>query len=208
MIDQGCGYGHAVQGSNRRGDPGFFCENMRGNEVGCNISFDEHRMGQHLVGKIDIGEDPFDMIPVQGLDHPFAGLLTILSPGDDLGQHRIVIDADGAAGIDAGVNPHLLSARCGVPCDETDGRHKAAFGILGADPHLHGPAGHRDILLAKRQGFACGNPYLQFDQIKRIGTEVINKGCIGNNLLFLNTELLYDNIDHFLFYSHCHSPFR
>ena len=108
----------------------------------------------------------FDMVAVQGLDQPQAGIVPVPAVADNLGQQRIVVDPDAAPGLDAAVHPDGVALGFGIAGDHARGRDEAPFGIFGADAGFHGPSFGDDALLLQLQSIAGRHPDLKFYQIQ------------------------------------------
>ena len=93
-----------------------------------------------------------------------------LGMGDELGDHRIVIERNLAAFDDAGVVAHgdavmLAFGRRPIANQPADRGRKIAIGILGIDPALHRPAVEFYVALLERERLAGGDPDHLLDQI-------------------------------------------
>jgi hypothetical protein len=86
--------------------------------------------------------------------------------GDQLGDHRVVVQGDLAARGDTAVDPHANDCRLGVVDDHAARRGEVALRRLGVDARLNRPAAARDRLLGERQRFAQGAAQLALDQIE------------------------------------------
>ena len=82
---------------------------MAPNEIRSEISCNKGWMIQNGICKIRIGDQPLDMIPVQGMDERFPGFFPGLTSHHHFGQHGIIIDADQIAGFNACVHPDMFA---------------------------------------------------------------------------------------------------
>ena len=86
--------------------------------------------------------------------------------GDDLGDHRVELDAHLAARLDAGVEPGKAVGR-GLPdIHRARRRQEIAARILGVDACLDGVAIDGEIVLAVAEGFSFGDPQLLANQVE------------------------------------------
>ena len=107
-----------------------------------------------------------------------AGALAVGRMGDDLGDHRIVVEGDDVALADAAVDPEARFAVRQLEAQQPAGRgQETASGILGVEARLDGVAGEADVVLAPRQPLAGGDPQLPFHEVEardRLGDRVLD----------------------------------
>src|SRR5712692_10983632 len=135
-------------------------------EVGVEVAGDEERMVHQPAMEVEIGGQlAADGEFVERAAHPRDRLMAVAAPRRELGDHRVVIDWNFGAGVDARVDAdagavgkmhRVDAARRG---NETGGR------VLGIDAAFDGRAVLREIALRKRQRFARGDLDLRLDQI-------------------------------------------
>ena len=109
-----------------------------------------------------------------------AGLVAGRPPGDDLGDHRVVLGRDHVALRHTGVDPDPGAGRPAQDVDRARGRREAALGVLGVEPRLDGVAprlGWRPVEAA-----AGGHVELQLHQV---GTG----GQLGDGVLDLQARV-------------------
>ena len=100
--------------------------------------------------------------------HAACGLGAIFTPSDQLGDHRIVIDADFIARHDASVKPHIVIAgngRRGKDMHLAGFRKEIVGRIFGTDTNLDSVSAGNDFTLLQWQRLACGHAQLPFDQV-------------------------------------------
>ena len=90
-----------------------------------------------------------DIEIVQCSTQPVDCRVAIRAGGDELGDQRIIIDADLGTLEDPGIEPDALAGGWQVPYEPPDRRQKIARRVLGVDPRFDRPAGKRDIVLAE-----------------------------------------------------------
>ena len=92
----------------------------------------------------------------------------VAAVGDELGDHRVIIDGDLVPLVNARIDPD--SARVLVRRHEADeaagGGQEVAERVLGVDPALDRPAVAADLLLSERQRFAGGDADHQLDKVE------------------------------------------
>ena len=129
--------------------------------------------------EIEIGDRSGDPGFVQRPTQAHERLRPVLTPGDQLGQQGVVVNADGVAHAHAGIYAHLRPLRWRPPVGDAPARRQEVTGrILGIEPHLDGVAGDRQRVLRTRQGLAGGHPELPFHQ-------VLPGNHLGNGMLHL-----------------------
>ena len=103
VVDDRRCHGHEMQPLFGRGQLRQALFEMCVDEARGQSAFAESRVGQDGIGKIHVGGKPLDVVAVQ---RPHQGVdrgLPCFTPGDDLGEQRVIEDADEAAGFDAAV---------------------------------------------------------------------------------------------------------
>ena len=181
--------GHAMHRRRRRRDPAqrftgqldplepvrvFLFDKGRGH-----VAADEFRMIHDRAQERQIVPDPLHLEPVQRIAHRFDCRAPCRRPGAQLGDHRIVIHADLAALVNAGVVAHRNAVtgrgialplavfvqqttgqlgRRAIPGQAADRRQEPAIGIFGIKPVLDRPAVQLHIVLRDRQLLAACDP--------------------------------------------------
>ena len=86
--------------------------------------------------------------------------------GDQLGDHRVVMNADGIPLGDASIHPHPVHfLREGQTAQPSGLRQEFTFRILGIDPHFKRMTRRCDLVLRERQCSAFRHPNLPGDKI-------------------------------------------
>ena len=105
--------------------------------------------------------------------------------GDQLGQHRVVIEADLRAGLDATVEAHAMWR---LTVRQFAGRRlEGELGALGRDARLDRVTAHADLRLRQRELFAGRRQQLPFDEIDA-GDE------FGDGMLDLQSRVHFQEI--------------
>ncbi|MNM87516.1 hypothetical protein D3C81_996990 [compost metagenome] len=117
------------------------------------------------------------MIRRQRLAHPRQRLVAVLAPDDQLGDHRVVVRADGVALAHAGIDADAGRAMGVIAAHElhrgwraqeaqrAGGRQELLVGVLGVDARFQRVAVDAQLLLRERQRLAGGDAQLPFDQV-------------------------------------------
>ena len=111
---------------------------------------------------------------------PGKRFLSVLSVGDDLGDHRIELCGDRIAFRHAGVNPHSRPGQDPEPLDRARGGRKTVVGILSIQPYFDGVAGGPRWFAF--QVSAARDVNLQLDQIEP-------GGAFGHRMLDLQPRV-------------------
>ena len=80
---------------------------MRGNKSGIRIACQKRRMLHELLQKTEIGFDAKHVGFSDGALHAPDGLVAICAPRNELGDHRIVVDADFVARVFANTDTRV-----------------------------------------------------------------------------------------------------
>ncbi len=124
-------------------------------------------MGEQAAQKIEIGGGPRDAGLAERLGEPGNGATAGRSPGDDLGDQRIVMRRHRVAGAHAGIDAKIVAGRGQIQMiDPPGGGQKAARRVLGIKPRLDRMTRQRDRPLGARQRLARRDAQLPFDQIE------------------------------------------
>ena len=149
-----------------------------------NVAARERIVGNQPRQKVDVVGDPDDMKITQRGVHARESMRPILTPDDQLRDHRVVVRRDLITGAHAGIDAH----RCGIvkpvvvvvaskfdgaglrQMQDSSGRRQESFvGILGIDARFERVTTNRKLLLQIRdhvvQRFAVGHAQLPFDQV-------------------------------------------
>ena len=141
-----------------------------GDEGRGHVARTELRMIHHGRQERQVMPDPFHLERVERLAHPLDRLVPRRRPCAKLGDHRVVIHADLAALIDAGIVTHHARGRRrldrrAVTGQPPDRGKEVPVRVLGIKPAFHRPAVDLQVRLGKGQLLAIRHPDHLFDQI-------------------------------------------
>ena len=108
-------------------------------------------MAQDPLVEGNVGFDPPHLILPQRPTHAEDRFHPVLSPGNQLRDHRIIVNRHLRFLIDTAIIADPESLRQPQPFDLAGKGHEIVFGILGVDPTFDGVPGLRDVTLAPRQ---------------------------------------------------------
>ena len=134
-------------------------------EVGGGVAGQEGLRAERGRQEVAVGGHPANVQSLQGQGQSSRRLGPAGGVGDDLGQHRVEVEPDFAAGLDAAVPPHGRVHRGsegsqGAHCGQEAGRR-----VLGIEAGLDGVARESDVGLGVAQRLAGGDPQLLADQV-------------------------------------------
>ena len=115
----------------------------------------------------EVGGDARDLVIAErGSQAPQRGW-TVPVPGNQLGNHRIIVHTDFIACLHATVDAYMRTwLRLAQMLDATRRRQKTACRIFGVDARLDRVTADRELFLCQRQRLARGDPQLPFDKIQ------------------------------------------
>jgi hypothetical protein len=182
MIDRGSNAGDGARRFARRPQRLETTGKFFGNEGRRQLAFAPARMLHDRGKKRDVVADAFDGEGVKRVSLRDDGLFTRLRMGDELGDHRVVVDRDFAAFGNAGVVAHrharvLALRRRPIPHQPADRRHEIAVRVLGINPRFDRPAGLFHVTLLEFQLFARSNADHLLDEIDagdKLGDRVLD----------------------------------
>ena len=137
----------------------------------------EGGIGQQPPMEAHVGADPGDHQLVQGTRHPVDGLEAGRGPDDELGEQRVVEQADLVARFDPAVPAHPGAARGAQVLDPAGGGQEPVGGILAGDPALHGPAPRVEPARGHAHRLPGGDPELlphQIHAVDQLGHRVLD----------------------------------
>src|SRR5207249_7838972 len=137
-----------------------------GDEVGREIAGAEPLARGNRAEKRDIVPDAPDVKSIERVAEPADRLVPVLPVSDQLGDQRIVIEADLGALIDAAVDADAFAFRWATAHQAPDRRQEIARRVLGINPRLDRPAVLPHISLSERQRLAGRYTDHQFDEIE------------------------------------------
>ena len=126
------------------------------NELGGVFTRNEAGVVQQGPQKVDVVLQSTDLVSIQSGLHPVHGLSTVLAPGNQLGDHRIVVHANLGTLTDTRVSPDgLVVVKLGVVLNvsigffvvgkKTSGGEETTEGVLGVDTGFKSPTVRLDI---------------------------------------------------------------
>ena len=137
----------------------------------------------------DVVRHAADVEFVECVAHAADRLVAVVAIGDQLGDHRIVVDRDFAPFVDARVDADESDAAGGRyrTSRPTDGQ-EIAERILGVDAGFDGPAAELDVVLRERQRLAGGDADHQLHQVET-GDE------FGDRMLDLQPRVHFEKVE-------------
>lgn len=123
------------------------------NERGSVLTVPEGLVRKDALTEADVVSDALDDVLIESTVQDVHGTLTVLAPRDQLGDHGIVIHADLAAFLDAGVNADAATRPIlhgfVVLLEEANRRQEVARGILSINAVLHRMTIDLDVVLVE-----------------------------------------------------------
>ena len=129
-------------------------------------------MLQHLDEKRAVGLDPQQHRVLQRQQQATAGLLARGAPGDDLGQHGIIVRCDGARRFEAVVDPQSQAGRRLPYLHRAALRQEALLRRLGIEARFDGVPVETDLRLAEGQTFTLSDAELPRHQVEAGNADV------------------------------------
>src|SRR5690606_41630200 len=125
-------------------------------EFGIDSPFQKGRMLGDPLQQQKVGRGTRNFDASQRSPKSIEGGRAILAPGDQLGDHRIVIGADLVPAAHAAVNAEPLALlRKGQMVKATTGGKEATLRIFRIEPDLYRLPSRKNLFLASRQPLAC-----------------------------------------------------
>ena len=134
-------------------------------EGGRIVAGGETGVRQRPEVKGNSGLDPPDIVLTQRSFHAGDGLLPLLGPHDQLGDHGIVVDRHLVTRAEPAVQPYAGSPGLAQARDHADRGHELRIGVFGGDAAFQGRAGQPHVFLPEGQGHARGDFDLPPDQV-------------------------------------------
>ena len=160
-------------------------------ETGTEVPGHETRVPQDPLVKGDIGLYAPHLIFAQRPPHPQDRFHTILTPYDQLCDHRIIVNRHLGSLIDAAIVSHAEPFRQSEPFDFAWIGHEIMLGILGINPAFDGMTGLRDVTLSPRQIATCRHFDLGFHQVD-------SNHPFRDRVLDLESRIHFEKIEVFL----------
>ncbi len=124
-------------------------------------------MARDLPEEARIGAHALDIDLLERLAQRRESAGAFRRPGDDLGEHRVVVDGDLITGVVATVHPDPRSGRRQAKAREPAGRRQeASLRVLRVEPRLDRVTPAPDLFLSKRQRFTRRHAELPLDQVQ------------------------------------------
>ena len=124
------------------------------------------RRPQHPHQQVAVGGDPVEPGARQGCREPTGGLLAGGAVSHDLGQHRVVVDADHRPGSDTAVDADAVDGRELEPVQRPGRRQEPTGRVLGVHARLHGVPGQVGVEDRRGQRLPPGDEQLQRDEVQ------------------------------------------
>src|SRR5690606_8565515 len=125
---------------------------------------------------------------MQGAAHARNGLVPRASMHYQLGEHRVVEEADLASSINTAVPPYTRSSGDMQVLYATRGGQESVGRVLTRYAALYRPAARDDILLPKRERVACGHAQLPLHQVD-------SRHQLGNGMLHLDARVHLQEVE-------------
>ena len=124
-------------------------------------------MAHDIPEETRIRAHPLDVRLVQRGAQPCERGAAVGPPHDDLGEHRVVVDADLVSGLEAAVDANCHARRRKPKAlQASGGRKETAFRVLCVQSRLDGMTAAGDPVLRERQSFARCDAKLPFDEVE------------------------------------------
>ena len=135
-------------------------------KAGGQIRFPERLGVGQGVEETDVSFHAGDAVVLQSLHHTVDGLVPGFVPHDELGDHRVVVDADVVAFGDASIHPHVgaFIGRAQV-AQVAGGGQEILVRVFGVNTCFQGVAPGFHLGLFQRQRIAPGDFQLPFHQV-------------------------------------------
>ena len=131
---------------------------MTFDKAGIDLAGQELRMRCDPRQKLEISPNPEHRSLGEGAAQMDESRRTIFSPGNDLGDHRIVERRHRVALPHTGIDPGEFGRREAQSMQGPGLRQKSALRILGIEPCLDRMPVEDEVLLAKRERLAGSDP--------------------------------------------------
>ena len=137
---------------------------MSGEVAGVDRAGVETRAGGDGAEEVEVGLDAGEFVAGEGRAELGQGFGAGGGVDDQFGEHGVVVDRDGVALADAGVDPGGGTGLAQVVDDASAGAIVAG-GVFGVEADFDGVAVDLEVLLAEREGFAGGDAELPLDEV-------------------------------------------
>ena len=135
-------------------------------KVRVEIAAHEGRVAQYVGSEAQCGFDASDAKLLDGAQHAGNGFGAVGPEGDQLGNHRVVINRDVHALFKAVVDAHAGALRPHVGGQRTDVGQEVVLRVFGVHAHFDGVAGDGELILGEGQRLALGHADLFLHQVK------------------------------------------
>ncbi|OGX89962.1 hypothetical protein BEN49_08005 [Hymenobacter coccineus] len=161
---QGGGYlGGGLVGGGRGEGPGG---EMVADEVGVELPAHESGVAQHVGPEAQRGFDARNLVLVDGAQHPGNGLGAVGPKSHQFGNHRVVVNRDFHALLEAVVDAHAGALGAHVGREGADVGQEVVLRVFGVHAQLQGVALDGQIFLAEGQGLALRDADLLLHQVE------------------------------------------
>lgn len=126
----------------------------------------EGGVAEDFAEKGEIGLNAGDGVFVDGAKDAVDGGLAGGAPGDELGEHGVVVDGDGPAGVDAGVEADAGAGGFGELGDFAGGGEEFVVGVLGVDSAFDGGSAPGDVRLGEGEMGSGGDVELEVNEVE------------------------------------------
>ncbi len=135
-------------------------------KAGFDFAAFKGRMTGNIAKETGIGGDPDDLNIIKGRCHTAQRRFAINIPGDQLGDHRVIMDRNFTAFIHAGIDAHMVGfTRHAHMHKLAGGRKEIVLRVFGIDANFKRMAVDRQFFLRLGQFFTIGNAKLPFHKI-------------------------------------------
>ncbi|VVN48501.1 hypothetical protein PS639_06045 [Pseudomonas fluorescens] len=158
------------------GVPEFVAEIRRGrqqlllitrNEPGIQLRRGKRRMADDPAQEVDVGLEPADRKLIEHAEQPQARLFTVLAPGNQLAEHRIVEGRNLVAFFHATVHPTARTGRgFAIQLQASGGRQEVVGRVFGVQAHFNCMTEQRHLILGHRQRFTARHANLPGHQVE------------------------------------------
>ena len=137
-------------------------------EAGVDVARSERGVRASARKKATVGDDADDLVASSAAPSRAQGLIAVGAPGDELGDHRVVVERDHIARLDAGIDPHMPGSL--RPAGEGAAASRSAAGSPAPGPRHRAAPRWRGPSIAtsswpQRQRLAPRDAQLPFDQV-------------------------------------------
>ena len=133
--------------------------------VGVEVAGDEVGILENTLEQRDRGGDADDLVLLERPSHPPQRDRPVGAPGDQLGDHRVIVDRHLIALVQRGIVANAGAAGHSQSLDQAGRRSEVRRRVLGVEPAFDRMAAGVDVVLGPGKGFALGDRHLCCDEI-------------------------------------------